>query len=110
MGWIPCPAPKCQNPLSPTQLMISSAPSDLVAFETTYLSKQLVRLPEWCPCTKTKGCNGGVLVNQHNEDKRVRGTGCAVKIVAKRKADAADGNDELQQMIKERKIRSCPVC
>mmetsp|Transcript_63296 Transcript_63296/g.173995 ORF Transcript_63296/g.173995 Transcript_63296/m.173995 type:complete len:120 (+) Transcript_63296:232-591(+) len=88
--------------------MVATAPLDVAAMAFEQLAKNLVRLPDWSPCTQTSGCTGGVLVNSANENQRVKCLGCGVKMVAKRKKEEQD--PEIAEMIRERKIRPCPKC
>ena len=97
-----------------------------------FLSKQLVRLPEWVACQgggarqggKKKGgkggggcggglggggCHGGILVSKANEG---RIEACPVCRTTNIKAERAEEepDEEVQKMIKDGKIRHCPKC
>eukprot|EP00622_Pseudochattonella_farcimen_P003318 FR738466.1.p1 GENE.FR738466.1~~FR738466.1.p1 ORF type:complete len:123 (+),score=4.39 FR738466.1:26-370(+) len=62
---------------------------------TTFLSKQLVRLPEWCPC-QVHDCSGGVMVTKSNEGRRVSCPCCKKSINVKTKAAEPDKVRDLQ--------------
>ena len=115
----------------PDQLLAATAPSDIAAMAAEQLAKNLVRLPEWSPCTATQQCIGGVLVDSSNEGRSVRCLACDKSIKARRRKEEQVGgveisqlhsasnlqpvsllsqDPELRQMIEEKKIRPCPKC
>ena len=124
--WLQCPAPNCTADLSPSEILESSGCSaaEVVSLPVVWLSTQVVRNPEWSPCSNsnsnnsnpnnsdahssTKKCGFGFLVNQRNEGTRQQCRLCGLEQPVKRKREEPD--EEMQAMMREGKLRDCPKC
>jgi hypothetical protein len=122
-AWVPCPAVGCEEPLDVEHLLVA-----LVGDESNnpwrvpilFLSKQLVRLPEWVGCDATSSmggggsggnadkCAGGVLVSKVNEGKQVPCPVCSKSVAAIRLQEQED--EEIAKMKADGVIRCCPAC
>jgi len=132
LPWIPCPAIGCFVPLAPQDLVAAAAPAtaetsdeavvgmdvdaaagftlhDLMHFPLVFLSKQLVRLPEWAPCTGPGNfCPGGFLVASEIEGSTLPCPVCETRQAVRRRKEEVD--EHLESMIQDGTIRSCPKC
>lgn len=106
-AWVPCPAVGCEEPLGPRHLMSLGS-----GFPVAWLSKQLVRLPEWAPCASASSraapCPGGVLVTRANEGSTAPCPVCAAGVLCARRAEAED--PAVAKMVADGTVRHCPGC
>ena len=117
--WIKCPQNNCNIDLTCEKLVAtcggnsssSSSSSSSTRLEQvlcqTYLSKWIVRYPEWTPCTSSS-CNFGFLVTNSMENKKIRCGVCNTKQTVRRKKEEQD--ESLKQMVREGTLRPCPKC
>lgn len=79
-----------------------------------YLSKLIVRYPEWMPCSGSTNdgeeCKFGFLVSDTIEGKRVACEVCSCRQIVARKLIAEEDDEALCKMLAEGTMRKCPSC
>jgi hypothetical protein len=79
-----------------------------------YLSKLIVRYPEWTPCTghsaEGEECKFGFLVEDAMEGRRVECEVCSCRQVVARRQIAEEDDEALCKMLAEGVMRKCPSC
>ena len=103
--WIVCPAGGCEERLSCEDLLHASSFEKCQQFCKTFLTKHVVRYPEWVPC---KFCEFGFLATNDIEGRKMHCEVCGKKQIVQRKKEDLD--DSLKEMMKDGSLRPCPKC
>jgi len=109
LPYVRCPAIDCNHAI-PLYLYydknVHLTTLELFQFANIYCYKHLSRNSNWFPCQTTK-CLFGVVMTIRDDEKEVTCESCEKKYKYKRKHEMDEG---FKQLLKEGKIRLCPVC